>query len=103
VAYVVSSIGYGIAGPEASQLAAEGSQRDAQQLETNLLKSGALAGLQYEFIIREGNVWEQLEFIIQQKQIDAIVVGTHGREGPLAGWCSAPWLNRSFARRVVLS
>lgn len=81
VAYVVSSIGYGIAGPEASQLAAEGSQRDAQQLETDLLKSGALAGLQYEFITREGHVWEQLEFIIQKKQIDAIVVGTHGREG----------------------
>jgi len=81
LAYVVSSIGYGIAGPEALQLAAEASQRDGQQLETDLLKSRALAGLEYEFVIREGDVWEQLEFIIQQKQIDAIVVGTHGREG----------------------
>lgn len=81
MAYVVSSIGYEISGPGASQLAAEGSQRDAQQLETELLKNGNLAGLQYEFIIREGNVWEQLEFIIQEKQIDAVVVGTHGREG----------------------
>ena len=45
VAYVITSIGYEIAGPEASQLAAEGSQRDAQQLETDLLKSGSLAGL----------------------------------------------------------
>lgn len=81
MAYVISSIGYEIAGPEASQLAAHGSQRDAQQLETDLLKNANLAGLQYEFIIREGNVWEQLEFIIQEKQIDAVVVGTHGREG----------------------
>lgn len=81
VAYVISSIGYEIAGPGASQLAADGSHRDAQQLETDLLKNGNLAGLQYEFIIREGNVWEQLEFIIQEKQIDAVVVGTHGREG----------------------
>jgi Universal stress protein family len=46
-----------------------------------LLKNGNLAGLQYEFIIREGNVWEQLEFIIQEKHIDAVVVGTHRREG----------------------
>jgi nucleotide-binding universal stress UspA family protein len=81
VTYVVSSIGYGIAGPEASQLAAEGSQRDTQKLEADLLKSGALADVQYEFVVREGDVWEQLEFVIRQKQIDAIVVGTHGREG----------------------
>jgi nucleotide-binding universal stress UspA family protein len=81
MAYVVSSIGYEMAGPEASQLAVDGSRRDAQRLETDLLKNGNLAGLQYEFIIREGNVWEQLEFIIQEKQIDAVVVGTHGREG----------------------
>lgn len=81
MAYVISPLGYEIASPEASELAAEGSRRDAQQLETDLLKNGSLAGLQYEFIIREGNVWEQLEFIIQEKQIDAVVVGTHGREG----------------------
>ena len=81
IAYVVSSTGYEIAGPEASQLALDGSQRDAQQLEAALLKNGNLAGLQYEFIIREGNVWEQLKFIIEEKQIDAVVVGTHGREG----------------------
>jgi len=81
VAYVVSSIGFGIAGAEASQLAVEGSRRDVQQLESDLLKSGALSGLQYEFILREGNVWEELELLIRQKQIDAIVVGTHAREG----------------------
>lgn len=81
VTYVVSSMGYGIVGPEASELAAEGSERDAQQLEADLLKSGALAGLEYEFVVREGNVWEELESLIQQKQIDAVVVGTHGREG----------------------
>jgi Universal stress protein family len=46
-----------------------------------LLKNENLAGLQYEFIIREGNVWEQLEFIIQEKHIDAVVVGTHRSEG----------------------
>ena len=81
IAYVVSSIGYEIAGREASQLAYEGSVRDAHRLEAELLKSGALAGLPYEFMIREGSVWEQLELSIRQKQIDAVIVGTHARAG----------------------
>jgi len=40
LAYVVSSIGYRIAGPEASQLASEASERDVRHLEADLLKSG---------------------------------------------------------------
>jgi nucleotide-binding universal stress UspA family protein len=81
IVYVVSSVGYAIAGPEASQLACEGSIRDAHQLEAELLKIGELTGLPYEFIICEGNVWEGLELVIRQKHTDAVVVGTHGREG----------------------
>jgi nucleotide-binding universal stress UspA family protein len=81
IAYVVSSIGYEIAGMEASQLAYEGSVRDAHRLEAELLKSGALAGLQYELMIRGGNVWEQLELGIWQKRIGAVIVGTHARAG----------------------
>jgi nucleotide-binding universal stress UspA family protein len=75
------SFAYEIAGAGASQLAAADSERDFRQLETDLLNNWNLSGLSYEFIVREGNVWEQLEFIVQEKQIDAIVVGTHGREG----------------------
>ena len=81
VAYVVSSIGYVIAGPGASQLASEGGQRAVRQLEADLLKSGALSGLQYDLILREGNVWEQLECIVREKHVDAVVVGTHARAG----------------------
>ena len=81
LAYVVSSIGYRIAGPEASQLASEGTQKDVRRLEADLLKSGAFSGLQYELIFREGNVWEQLECIIREKHVDAVVVGTQARAG----------------------
>ena len=77
--HVVSHLGYTIAGQEALYLAIERTRRDAQQLEKELLESGALAGLQYEFIVREGNVWEQLELVIRQKPMDAVVIGTHGR------------------------
>lgn len=81
IAYVVSSIGYGIAGPEASQLAGEGSVRDAHRLEAELLKTGALTGLDYEFIIREGNVWDELKLVIQQNHVAAVVAGTRARGG----------------------
>jgi nucleotide-binding universal stress UspA family protein len=79
LAHVVSGIGYTIAGQEALSLAAERTRRTAQQLEQELLQSGALAGLHHEFIILEGNIWEQLGLLIQQKQVDMVVVGTHGR------------------------
>ncbi len=79
LAHVVSHLGYTIAGPESLKLATESACRDAQRLEQDLLASGALAGLQHEFLVREGNVWEQLEQVIQQKKVDLVVVGTHGR------------------------
>jgi nucleotide-binding universal stress UspA family protein len=79
VAYVVSSIGYKIAGPEASLLASEASLRDARDLEMDLVKRGALSGLQYEFLVREGDIVQRLEQIIREKHVDAVVVGTHGR------------------------
>ncbi len=79
LAHVVSHLGYTIAGPESLKLAAEGACRDAQRLEQELLQSGALAGLQHEFIVREGNVWEQLALLIKEKQVDVVVLGTHGR------------------------
>lgn len=81
IVHVVSSIGYEIAGPEVAQLACDGSVRDAHGLEAELLKSGALAGLEYEFMIRRGIVWDQLKLVIEQKHVDAVVVGTHAREG----------------------
>lgn len=79
LAHVVSHVGYTIAGPEALKLAIDKTRREAQQLEQELLKSGALKGLAYEFLVREGNVWEQLELVIRGKQVDMVVVGTHGR------------------------
>ncbi len=81
LAHVVSSIGFTIAGPETSKLATEGARRDAQKLKQELFESGALVGLNHEFIVREGDVWEQLELIIKQNDVDLVVIGTHGRGG----------------------
>jgi nucleotide-binding universal stress UspA family protein len=79
LAHVVSSLGYNIAGAESLRLASEKTARAAKELEAGLQNSGALAGLEYEFLLREGDVWEQLEKIIEKKHVNVIVVGTHGR------------------------
>lgn len=81
LANIVSSVGYTIAGAEVSSLVLERTQREAQELEEKLGKSGMLFGLEHEFIVREGNVWEQLEQVIKEKKVDVVVVGTHGRRG----------------------
>lgn len=77
--HVVSSLGYTIAGPQALHLASEAVARDMQQLEHELVENGSLAGLEHEFILREGDIWKQVHSVIQEKQIDLVVVGTHGR------------------------
>lgn len=77
--HIVSHVGYTIAGAEALDMAVQRTQRDAQKLEQELIATGALAGLQCEFIIGQGNVPEQLERVIRQKEVDLVVVGTHGR------------------------
>jgi len=79
--HVVSSMGYTIAGPDALHLAVDAIRRDMQKLQQQLLASGALGGLESEFILRDGSVWEQLEEVIREKHVDVVVVGTHGRGG----------------------
>jgi nucleotide-binding universal stress UspA family protein len=100
VAHVVSSVGYIIARPEASRLGYAAGLRDALDLKAGLLKAGLLNGLQHEFIICEGNVWEQLEALIRNKNIDAIVVGTHAR-GDVSRLVLGSWQNRLFGKLIV--
>jgi len=81
LAHVVSSLGFTIAGPQSVQLASEAVTRDLQQLEHDLVKNGSLASLEHEFIVRQGIIWDELQQIILQSQIDLVVLGTHGRHG----------------------
>ena len=38
-------------------------------------------GIPHEIMIRKGDIWEELAAIIARKEIDLIVLGTHGRSG----------------------
>ena len=79
--HVVSSLGFRMVGQDAVSLATETVARDAGDLENRLVQSGALAGFPHEVIVRQGNVWDELDRIINQEQIELVVVGTHARTG----------------------
>jgi nucleotide-binding universal stress UspA family protein len=81
IAHVVSAAPYLMAGPEALELGCQGACRDVQQLQSDLRRDGSLDGLDHEFIVQRGCVWDELQTIILQKQIGLVVVGTHGRRG----------------------
>src|SRR5271169_3892228 len=72
IAHVVSPVAYLIAGPEAFQLGCEGASQDMQQLQRDLLQDGSLNGLDHEFIVRYGGVWDELQAIIFQKQVELV-------------------------------
>jgi len=79
--HVVSSLAFTLVGPDAVNAATDAVCRDARQLEDHLVQSGALAGVRHEIIVCQGNVWEQLEKVVRQEQVELVVLGTHARRG----------------------
>jgi len=80
VAHVAAPDVYNIGCAGAVRSAVETARRDSEQLEQELLQNGALAGLRYEFIVREGDTWEELEQIIREKRVGLLVIGARSKE-----------------------
>jgi nucleotide-binding universal stress UspA family protein len=79
VAHVISPDVYPLVPPEEwPRMAVE--EQEFRQSKQNELE-GELAGLPHEFLLPAGDVWENLSRIIDQKHIDLMVLGTHGRTG----------------------
>jgi nucleotide-binding universal stress UspA family protein len=81
LAHVVNSMGFVLAGPEAFGLANEAAMRDLGALEKRLCANGALGGIQHDAVVRRGDVWPQIEALIDEDEVDMVVIGTHGRRG----------------------
>jgi len=81
LSHVFSSLGFTIAGPDALALAEKAVLREASQLDDELVRSGSLNGLPHQVIIRQGEIWPELQKVIREQEIDLVVIGTHGREG----------------------
>ena len=55
--------------------------RVGQREVTEHLLADRLDGIQYELIVKSGDVWDVLAQLIAEKGIDLIVIGTRGRSG----------------------
>jgi nucleotide-binding universal stress UspA family protein len=81
IANVVSSMGFRLAGPQALAYAYEVAKRDVEDLRLRLENSGTLQGSKLDTAVREGDVWQELERLIEEDEVDLVVIGTHGRRG----------------------
>ncbi|MGO9432992.1 MAG: universal stress protein [Terracidiphilus sp.] len=81
VVYVVSSLAFTLAGPEAVEAAAEASERDINDLVHELVESGRLSGVEVRPIVLKGNLDEEMDSFARAHRVDLIIVGTHGRCG----------------------
>ena len=58
-----------------AEAAEKETKEDAERLDEQL------KGIEHEVVISEGEIWEVMSNLIKQKEIDLVVLGTHGRTG----------------------
>ncbi|HUI84570.1 MAG TPA: universal stress protein [Candidatus Binatia bacterium] len=82
IVFVVPSDEFLLAGPEAFVAAKEAARRDLDALNTELRRTHPVDKAEaYHIYLLEGDVAQSLLDFAHQKQIDIIVLGTHGRGG----------------------
>ena len=82
IVLVVPSDEFMLAGPEAYVAARDAARRDLENLKVELNNSGSyIEGSDYHLYLLEGDVATSILNFAQQKRIDLIVMGTHGRSG----------------------
>ena len=79
--HVVSSLGFTLAGPDSAIYACDVAARDLRALERDLLVKGAIAGVEHEAIVADGDIWDSIERVVARKKVGLIVIGTHSRTG----------------------
>src|ERR1700739_3806607 len=70
---------YAVAAPEAWAAMAETADQRVKQDTARLHEQ--LRGVEHEVLVGEVNVWETMSRVIEEKKIDLIILGTHGRTG----------------------
>lgn len=79
--HVVSALGFTLAGGDTIAMATEVAKRDLSSLEESLMAAGTLSGVQHEIEVCQGEVWKEIDRVVEEKHIDMLVVGTRGRTG----------------------
>jgi nucleotide-binding universal stress UspA family protein len=70
---------YTAAAPNAWAAMAEAAERENKEDAGRLNEQ--LQGIEHEVVVGEGNIWEVMSGLIEQKEIDLVVLGTRGRTG----------------------
>lgn len=82
IVFAISSDEFLLAGPSAYVAAKDAAARDLQELKAGLeRKRGCVEGRDYHLYLLEGQVAQAILDFARRKQIDLIVMGTHGRGG----------------------
>ncbi len=82
VIFVVPTDQFMVSGPDAYEAAKDAARRDLLELKHELRKKHSyVEGEDYHLFLLEGDVAESILDFARQKEIDVIVVGTHGRSG----------------------
>jgi nucleotide-binding universal stress UspA family protein len=77
--HVITPDPFQFAEPQYAVATYEKVRQEAQENIASILISGKLRGVPHEVLMAEGNVWPNLEKMIEEHDIDLVVVGTHGR------------------------
>jgi nucleotide-binding universal stress UspA family protein len=78
--HVISSLALEVSFPTITlQAIAAQALREAKESIAGL--ANQMGGVPHELMVRKGDVWDELSSIVNDKAIDLIVVGTHGRTG----------------------
>lgn len=81
MAHVVNPPAQRLFGQDAVQRALDDAWREAQSEITDLLIEGKLEGLTHEVVVRQGEIWPEIERLIADYHADMLVTGTRGRSG----------------------
>src|SRR5512146_1341615 len=79
LAHVVRPEAYQVLAPDARQRALDEAWREAHRHMTDLLIAGHLDGIEHQVIVEQGEIWEVIQKLVEDLQVNLLVVGTHGR------------------------
>lgn len=77
----IDPVKYAIAGADMLHAATEATWRDLQHLDADIHFKGLLKGISDPILTHTGDLSQVLPRVIGERQIDLVVVGTHGRTG----------------------
>lgn len=77
--HILSPNSYALAEPGLAEMTYEKTRQAAEQGFHQVLISGKMHGVPHETLLYEGAFWPTVERLIQERGIDLVVTGTHGR------------------------